>query len=158
MTNPIAAPALRGWLRAGEPLEFVVMSESMAPALRRDDVVRIAPLAAKELRIGDIVLLEAGEVYRVHRLVWRRGGWRTRGDALRRLDPPVDPDMILGRAVAVRRDGIWRPLPGFPWTLIPFSASLMRCYGGAALRLPVAVRRRASARSPRNGRKGYRLW
>jgi hypothetical protein len=130
----------------------------MAPTLHKDDAVRIVAADVADLRIGDIVLVEAGTLYRVHRLVWRRRSWRTRGDALRGIDPPLDPAVILGRAIAVRRGGVWRALPQFPRTMVPMSASIARVYGGGALRLLVKAVRRKSDVAGGNSRKGLFLW
>jgi hypothetical protein len=76
-------------------------------------------------------LIEDRTLYRTHRLICRGATWRTRGDAFRRLDPPISPESVIGRVVAVQRDGTWHALPCFPRTLIPIATSLLCVYGHA---------------------------
>ena len=93
----------------GARITVRVSGQSMAPALLDGDeivVVRSRRDGAEAL-LGDLVVLDlpgAGLV--VHRLLWRgRSVVRTRGDATRRMDAPAPRESILGRVVAVSRDG-----------------------------------------------------
>ena len=54
------------------------------------------------IREGDIVLVRAGEGFRLHRLVDIRSGWLvTRGDNHAKDDPPEPVDRLLGVAVRI---------------------------------------------------------
>jgi signal peptidase I len=85
---------------------------SMAPAIHDGDRVLVAPVTASALRLGDVVKFWLGGGFCLHRLV-RRGGapawFEFQGDRLRRRDPRVGPEAIIGVAVAVEHDGrVWR--------------------------------------------------
>lgn len=98
------APLLWGW----EP--FVVTSDSMAPAMRRGDVVLTDP--AVGVRRGDVLTYQRpGSDPVTHRVVGGDAatGWLTKGDANIQADPqPVASDTVVGR---VR---VLVPLLGWP--------------------------------------------
>ncbi len=104
----IGAEACRA-LAAGTRFRFVVSGRSMEPALLAGDEVEAERLASpRGATPGDLVVIglpDQGLV--VHRLIWRRsdGSVRTRGDGSRRVDPIVRSGDLLGRVVAVHRDG-----------------------------------------------------
>lgn len=88
-----------------EPIEMVVRGDSMVPALRRGDSVRVR--ARRLYWPGDIVAFRGddGRLW-MHRLVgyrFGRGGLCvvTRGDALGGFDSPVPRRRVIGRVVAV---------------------------------------------------------
>lgn len=91
---------------------------SMAPLLRGGDAVLAAPIEAAGPRRGEIVLFRQHDYLVVHRYLGpattREGAprLRTRGDGRNRLDPPLAPGDLRGRAIAVRRAGAWRSLEG----------------------------------------------
>jgi signal peptidase I len=86
---------------------------SMYPFVRTGDMLLIEPKIPSELKIGDLVLYrrESG-VHIVHRLIRKNGltSLITRGDGLFYDDPPVPVDQVLGRVIAVERDGRSRKL------------------------------------------------
>lgn len=89
-------PTLAGWQ------VHVVMSGSMAPAIRPGDLVLSEPVDSSALRPGQVALFEAEDgrvlVHRV-RAVAQDGTLTTRGDANGSDDPaPVDADHVLGLA------------------------------------------------------------
>lgn len=96
------AQALRQ-LADEEPVCVVVRGDSMLPLLEDGDRVEI--VARARYLPGDIVAFRrADQRLCVHRLLGfrpTRGGWRmvTRGDAARALDPPLEPEQVLGRIV-----------------------------------------------------------
>jgi hypothetical protein len=62
-----------------------------------------------------LVFADAHRQVWVHRLLGYRpsgGGWRLvlKGDNAATIDPPLDPGRVLGRVVAVRREGEQTPL------------------------------------------------
>lgn len=123
LAGPEAGQLLEAVLESGADARFRVSGASMAPLIRDGDTVRVRRVAAGDIRVGDVAFCrredEAG--YVMHRVLLRRciaGRWvlRTKGDALRGLDPPVSEDRVLGRVV---EDGAgrnasskWRALRG----------------------------------------------
>ena len=103
-----ALEALRD-VPAGARISIRVSGSSMAPALLDGDEIVVARSRRDggDALLGDLVVLDlpgAGLV--VHRLLWRgRSVVRTSGDATRRMDAPAPRESLLGRVVAVSRDG-----------------------------------------------------
>jgi hypothetical protein len=94
-------------LRAGQPLSFRVVSNSMVPTLHTGDSVYIEPAKAKEIRVGDIAAFEIPGGLVIHRIV------RTRliGTSIRLLQMAdvdlhpswVEEHAIIGRVISARR-------------------------------------------------------
>jgi hypothetical protein len=83
-----------------------VSGECMAPVVEAGARVRLAPCGAGDLRPGDVVLLERGGIFFLHRYLARTGtGARRRlivkGDRGRRADAPWPPASVVGRLVEV---------------------------------------------------------
>jgi hypothetical protein len=99
-------------LRAGTGVELTAFGTSMSPAIEHGDRVRVAPVRANELAVGDVaVVVQRGQLV-AHRVV-SAVPLRTRGDALRMLDEDVATADVLGRVTDVRRSWprrIARPL------------------------------------------------
>ena len=97
---------------------------SMLPTIRGGDILEVVPVTSKEMRVGQILLVERGTHSLVcHRLVMRSGDWLTLvGDACLLLDSPTRVENVLGRVIAIHRNGIRHPvderLP-FPHTADP---------------------------------------
>jgi hypothetical protein len=108
-----AAVALMG--SAGRLGTVRVLGESMKPTVPPGSVLCV-DFAPGELSRGDLLVFRQASYLAVHRLLGRattpdgRPCLRTRGDCALALDPPVDRQSVIGRAVAVRRDGTWRDL------------------------------------------------
>jgi hypothetical protein len=81
-----------------------------------DQVAVVAPRARP--RAGDLLVYRQQDYLVVHRYLGRARAadgnrcLRTRGDGRNELDPPVLPDAVAARVVAVARDGAWRSLEG----------------------------------------------
>lgn len=88
-------------------LRLFVVSDSMAPLLRAGDSVTAEPFSVEKLKRGDIVVVWQKGEFITHRfMVVDDDGWRTKGDRLHRLDPPVQADAIVGRVFEIdRQDG-----------------------------------------------------
>jgi hypothetical protein len=113
----LLGPLLCDLAAEGRAAELPVRGISMHPWLREGDRVRVVAAAAPDVRVGDIVVRVQGTGPVVHRFVgwWRtRHGWRmlTKGDGAPRFDPPLAPAELVGRAVALLRDGQVRRLDG----------------------------------------------
>ena len=104
-----------------------VQGESMRPTLRPGMLLSVE-FSPSPLGRGDLLLFRQVDSLLVHRLLGParprdgRRPWRTRGDASMVLDPPVDPDNVLGRVVALYDDDEWRTLRsararGYAWCL-----------------------------------------
>lgn len=89
---------------------FRARGRSMTPFIRDGDVLTIAPLVRRPLRLGEVVAFVhphgecSGPV--VHRVVGRRrAGFVIQGDAGGSVQETVPPESIVGRVVKVERDG-----------------------------------------------------
>jgi len=108
LTNPGQLELLRGMAGRGIPLRQSVRGSSMAPFIRDQDVVTIAPMNGRAPRLGDVVAfaLPGNERMAVHRVVARVGaGWLMHGDNCPEPDGVVASDDVLGRVVRVERGG-----------------------------------------------------
>ena len=78
----------------------------MAPLIEPGDVVLVRHVNLEDLRRGDLLLVEQGGTFLVHRLVAADAhGVRTKGDSLSHADLPVMPQHVLGRVVGVEKGG-----------------------------------------------------
>jgi hypothetical protein len=87
-----------------------VFGTSMMPALNPGDVISIQRATIEEVSPGNIVLFSRGGRLFAHRVVEKLGGpddlrLITRGDRLRRNDPPVSQSELLGRVIRAQRNG-----------------------------------------------------
>ena len=99
---------LRDELARGNPITVSVGTSSMSPSIHSGDSVLVAPATPDNLRGGDLVLIDSGEAFVVHRLLaMKRGNGTglalTRGDGVRRFDRPVPVDRIVGRVLKIHR-------------------------------------------------------
>lgn len=79
-----------------------IVSDSMAPFIRRGDRVAWQPCAVDDCLPGDILLVGDQRLPQAHRLIQIESGrWLTRGDANLALDAPLDPARLLGKVIAV---------------------------------------------------------
>ncbi len=99
---------LEGVTARGASLHTTVRGYSMAPFIRDEDVVTIAPMKGSPPRVGDVVAFVKAECGKlaVHRVVAGEGtGWLIRGDNCPEPDGVVATEKIIGRVVAVERKG-----------------------------------------------------
>lgn len=104
-----AGALIESLIREGVAVRIRVLGRSMEPAICSGDFITLAPIQGR-IRLGDMVMCRRGDgssAYYIHRLVWRAGRetWRTKGDALRSLDPAVRRPDIIGRVQSVERSG-----------------------------------------------------
>ena len=109
-----AAVELMG--ESGRDGAIPVQGRSMLPFLTEGQLVAVE-FGAERLATGDLLVFRQVDYLVVHRLVGRgsRNGatyYRCRGDGLAGLDPPVDPERVVGRVVAVRCGESWRSVRG----------------------------------------------
>ena len=78
----------------------VVLTGSMEPAIRADDLILVAEQDAYE--VEDIVVYQSGRVLVVHRIVDIADGMvTTQGDANNAADAPIELSAVKGRVVGV---------------------------------------------------------
>jgi hypothetical protein len=104
---------------AGASLWIRIRGGSMMPAIPIDAEVRVVPLAARPIRVGDVVLARAtgGQpvLHRVRSLSGRHV--QTKGDNLMAPDDPLPVSDVIAVADAVRTDGRVTPIPAAPRAL-----------------------------------------
>ena len=94
----------RAGLQGQGMLRLRVISSSMAPALRPDDMVIVQPVPLEALRRGDVVVIQHGAELITHRLVAIDAhGWRTKGDNCAAADPVWPAAIMVGRVAAIER-------------------------------------------------------
>lgn len=83
----------------------LVKGGSMEPTYFDGDWVLVEPLAgSRPIRPGEVVVARRDHHLVTHRIVELRSGLAvTRGDACKRVDPPIPAAALLGRVVGVRR-------------------------------------------------------
>ena len=100
--------------RAGREVRLKVQGTSMLPSIRPGDILVVKP--ERKTSLGAVALVRREGRLFAHRAVRhfeddRGGSWFvTRGDTLRASDPPVPCSDVLGRVMAVVRDGNLMPL------------------------------------------------
>lgn len=80
----------------------------MAPFIRDEDVLTIAPLNGRAPRIGEVVAFVVPRCERlaIHRVIARVGkGWLIHGDNCLKADGVVPRENVLGRVTRVERNG-----------------------------------------------------
>jgi hypothetical protein len=98
-------------LATGLSVRFRAAGRSMMPAVRDGECVTVAPVAAGDVALGDIVLCETWRgplAHRVLAIATTASGVRSfalRGDASFDSDRPVEAPAVRGRLVSVERDG-----------------------------------------------------
>ncbi|MFI5351206.1 MAG: hypothetical protein ACHQ2Z_16800 [Elusimicrobiota bacterium] len=115
-----------------EHFTFDVHGEGMGFQIRSGDKVRLLWTPAGTLRAGDLIVFMGGwdgvarlKRLAVHRLMFKtRGGdgWRlwAKADLSWRLDSPIPETSVLGKVVAVSRDG------GVSWAEVDPSRNRVR--------------------------------
>jgi signal peptidase I len=109
--TPFFADAAVDLLTSGYRLRFLAPGRSMQPAIAEGEAITVERISAGEVKIGDIILYRAERSVIAHR-VEKIGRDRDRvtflllrGDASEDCDDPVLPAQVLGKVVAVDREG-----------------------------------------------------
>jgi signal peptidase I len=121
--NQAALELLRSHDPAGRSLRLRVISQSMSPFLKIGDTILVVPVASlplpSKLRRGDVIVVWRSGDLVTHRLVaQRQDGWFTKGDRNRYMDAPVSHQSILGKVIAIDRDGRVRRMDSFPQSFV----------------------------------------
>jgi len=90
-------------LRKGHSVQFSVHGESMRPNILDGDSVLVAPTATRDLRQGDIALVENPDGLRLHRVV----SFPSSGTVITRSDSAIDSDPsashVFGKVVVLQQ-------------------------------------------------------
>ncbi len=97
-------------------LRLRVNGTSMFPLLRNEDIILVQTVPLDTLCPGDLITFRREKDIVTHRLVSvTPQQYLTIGDNMFSLDPPVAPDMILGRVVAIEKNAHYQPLSEPKW-------------------------------------------
>jgi signal peptidase len=90
-------------------IKFRAAGLSMYPEIRDGELITVAPVAARQISRGDILLCRMPTRLLAHRVVAVADGCapvlQLRGDAKASCDAPIAAADVIGRVVAVHRDG-----------------------------------------------------
>lgn len=98
-------------LASGRAIHFRARGVSMRPCIRDGDLLEIQAVQAKDIRSGDILLINPVQrqllVHRVTRTHSHKGQPRflLQGDAVLQPDGWLTPDQVLGRVISIDRNG-----------------------------------------------------
>ncbi len=93
-------------LGRGRILKFKAKGGSMSPFIRNGDVVEVVPVKGK-MNLGDIILYHSSYGNPVvHRVIQRnKESIITKGDSVPNSDEPILSKQVLGRVVAIEKNG-----------------------------------------------------
>ena len=134
-------------LAAEHGLRFAARGRSMWPLLRPGDFTIAEPLTGAP-RQGDVLVYRAGTQLVAHRFIgtFSDGRLRLHGDFVLDEDPPLPPADVLGRVVAIERDGRRIPLDSGLPRLLAFALPSLRRRAPRFLRSARAALTRAAGR------------
>jgi signal peptidase I len=98
-------------LSGGHSVRFRAPGWSMHPTIRNGEIITVVPIGESPIQVGDIVLYRRGRAAVAHRVIrvqsasGRSGAFVLRGDAALSCDRPIQLAQVLGRVMAIERDG-----------------------------------------------------
>jgi len=97
-------------LGRGSSVRIPVIGSSMYPLFRKGDNIFIEPVGIERISIGDVIVCQRGKRMVAHRLMKiyqnnERITLVTKGDTFPDFDDPIYPEEVLGKVVAVERNG-----------------------------------------------------
>ena len=129
-------------LERGQRVRLTVNGSSMLPFIRNGDVVEFEPMRSMPT-LGDILLVQypSADRYVVHRVVGIEGdAFFLRGDAQKHREGPFTRRDVLGKLVALYRNGRRRALDCGPWRFAGVIWTRYRPLGYWLLWLAVRIR------------------
>jgi signal peptidase I len=102
---------LEDLLGRGHAVRFQAHGWSMHPTIRYGETILVEPLGETAIRTGDVLLYRRSRSAIAHRVVRMtssvdgRAQFVLRGDAADCYDSPIELQHVLGRVIAVERDG-----------------------------------------------------
>jgi signal peptidase I len=120
--------ALEIWSQAGKQYSIPITGCSMLPLIQEGDRVLVAHSCAS-VRRGDVIVFRRGGRLVAHRVlrIYRRQSepvFITKGDNVRRLDPPVNGSEVVGRVLTVERGGWQMALDTAAWRAVGWLIAL----------------------------------
>ncbi len=118
-TQSIIHTQITAGLKKNETFRFKVTGNCMWPLIQKDDWVFVEPIHTDPgIQIGEIVLMDRGEDFVVHRLV-RINNCEviTQGDWSRSPDPPMKREKILGKVIQIDKN----------WCRLRLTNPIMHC-------------------------------
>ena len=121
-SSKILKAMLEVWDETQQQNQFPISGESMRPWFRPGDQAMIQH-GATNLRRGDVVVFHRQNHLTIHRIVYitpQAEGTMlvTKGDNLTYFDAPIRSDQLLGRVIAIQRDGREINIDTTKWRLI----------------------------------------
>ncbi|MEA3432197.1 MAG: signal peptidase I [candidate division WOR-3 bacterium] len=97
-------------LNRGNRVRIPVIGVSMFPLFKTGDIILFEPLTHSDVSIGNVIVYKQGERMVAHRLMKiyqnnERITLVTKGDTFPDFDDPIYPEEVLGKVVAVERNG-----------------------------------------------------
>jgi signal peptidase I len=97
-------------LARGDRVRFRAEGWSMHPTIRHGELITVESVNASEIGRGDILLYRTGQRVFAHRVVGMRRiegalSLTLRGDGTNVRDAPISAGQVIGRVIAVERDG-----------------------------------------------------
>ncbi|MHC9538390.1 MAG: hypothetical protein AB9903_02630 [Vulcanimicrobiota bacterium] len=93
----------------GENIKVKVLDKGMMPVIMIGDSVEVQPIHAMNLRTNHIVFYRQGENFLVRRIVavtfGKNAEFTMKGDSLEKDEPIVQASQIIGKVIALERDG-----------------------------------------------------
>ncbi|MGN6184422.1 MAG: S24/S26 family peptidase [Thermoanaerobaculia bacterium] len=110
-----AADVIADLLARGHDVRFQARGDSMHPAIREDDYLHVSPLRG-DVRRGDVLVMLADRGLTVHRVLAQRGEMIfARGDNAPAEDPPLHRSRVIGKVLAIERDGRTKKMRRSVW-------------------------------------------
>jgi hypothetical protein len=104
--NRLRAQLVREMLRTHGSVRLRVFGSSMLPTIWPGDVINIEACESSQLQVNDVVFYFRRHIAVVHRIRSRfENSFVTQGDALSRPDDQIASGLVLGRVVAIERQG-----------------------------------------------------
>lgn len=128
LSAPVLEAALGIWGQAGRKHLVPIAGRSMLPFIQDGDRVLVAHGCA-DVRRGDVIVFRRGGRLIAHRVlrIHRRESepiFITKGDNIRRFDPPVSASEMIGRVVAVERGDRQMALNTAAWRAVGWLIAL----------------------------------
>ena len=113
---------LEVWDETQQQNQFPISGESMRPWFRPGDQALIQH-GITDLRRGEVVVFHRQNHLTIHRIIYithQAGGTVlvTKGDNLTYFDAPIQSDQLLGRVIAIQRDGREINIDTVKWRLV----------------------------------------
>ncbi|MGD8522437.1 MAG: signal peptidase I [Desulfobacterales bacterium] len=99
-------------LDEGKSVRFAAPGKSMYPVIQDGETLIVEPIVPSAVKVGDIILYKSEEKLIAHRVISikeisipNQYSLILRGDAAYSYDEPVYADQILGKVIAIERNG-----------------------------------------------------